>query len=87
MENEPVYKPLSLADWILTLFITFIPLVNIVMLFVWAFDSNTHPSKANWAKARLIWILIALILASIFFGIFGFALFSFMKHTSGTDAF
>jgi len=87
MENEPVYKPLSLSDWMLTLFLTYIPIVNIVMLFVWAFSSDTHPSKANWAKAKLIWILIGFMIAIIVIGIFGLAIFSFMNNSGGSDAF
>jgi len=48
----------SVGQWMLTLFITFIPLLNIIMLAVWAFGSSTHPEKANWAKAMLYWFLI-----------------------------
>ncbi|MDR2586344.1 MAG: hypothetical protein LBC84_09070 [Prevotellaceae bacterium] len=51
-------KPVSTGNWMLTFLIMAIPLVNFVMLFVWAFGSNTPPSKANWAKASLLWMLI-----------------------------
>jgi hypothetical protein len=40
-----------------------IPLINIIMLFVWAFGGGAQASKANWAKASLIWIVISIILA------------------------
>lgn len=50
--------PVSVGEWMLTLFLTFIPLVNLIMLLVWAFSSSTSPSKANWAKAALLWMLI-----------------------------
>jgi hypothetical protein len=87
MENEQTYRPLSLADWMITLLITFIPLVNVIMLFVWAFGNDTHPSKANWAKANLIWMLIGIILFIIFISIFGLALFSLMKNSGGGEVF
>ncbi len=48
----------SVGQWMLTLFIAFIPIVNIIALLVWAFGSSTHPEKANWAKAALIWMVI-----------------------------
>ena len=48
----------SVGQWMLTLFLTFIPLVGIIMLFVWAFGSSAHPEKSNWAKAMLIWAAI-----------------------------
>jgi len=50
--------PVSVGNWMLTLLLTFIPLVNIVMMLIWAFSSSTPPSKANWAKAALLWMVI-----------------------------
>lgn len=78
MIDEPVQqeRPLSVGDWMLTLFLTAIPILGIIMLFVWAFGSNTPTSKANWAKAALIWILIITVLYGVIFAIFGVAMFS-----------
>lgn len=55
-------QTISLGNWMLTLFLTFIPVVNIIMLIVWAVSSNTPPSKANWARAALLWIAIFFVL-------------------------
>lgn len=55
-------SPVSLGDWIVTLLILWIPLVNIIMLFVWGFSDGTHPSKRNFCRAYLIWILIGIVL-------------------------
>ena len=44
------------------------------MLLIWAFDSETALSKKNWAKARLIWILIGFAVFAIFFALFGAAM-------------
>ncbi|MDQ1350299.1 MAG: hypothetical protein QG657_600 [Acidobacteriota bacterium] len=57
----------SLGEWMITMLIAAIPLVNIIMLFVWGFGSNTNPSKANWAKATLIWCVIAIVLYFLVF--------------------
>lgn len=65
-ENAPV----SLGNWMLTLLLTFIPLVNLIMLLVWAFSSSTPPSKANWAKAALLWMVIFFAI-SILLALFG----------------
>lgn len=62
MDNEEV----SLGNWLLTMLLMIIPIVNIVMLFVWAFGGNTAKSKSNWAKAQLIWMLITIVLSIIF---------------------
>lgn len=56
-------EPVSLGEWMLTLFLTFIPLVNLIALLVWAFSSSTPPSKQNWARATLLWMIIATVFA------------------------
>jgi hypothetical protein len=60
--------PVSVGDWMLTMLICIIPLVNIVMLFVWAFSAETNTSKANWAKASLIWMAIGIVIGIFVFG-------------------
>ncbi|RPH36263.1 hypothetical protein EHM92_04805 [bacterium] len=66
----------------ITILLSAIPIVNIVMLFVWAFGSSTNPSKANWAKATLIWMVIGIALAIIFVVVIGTAIFSGMESSS-----
>lgn len=70
MENRNNY-PVSTGNWVITLLITAIPLVNIVMLFVWAFSSETNASKSNWAKASLIWLAIVLGIYIVIIALFG----------------
>lgn len=64
---------LSTKDWLITLIITAIPVVNIVMFFVWAFGDGSNPNKANWAKASLLLMVILaglyILLVVIIFGI------------------
>ena len=62
--------PVTFGNWMLTLFLTFIPVVNIIMLLVWAFSSSTPASKANWAKAALLWMVIFIVI-SMLFGVLG----------------
>ncbi len=63
----------TLGDWLITLLIAAIPLVGFIMLFVWAFGSNTNINKANWAKATLIWLAVIVVLNLLFFLIVGVA--------------
>ncbi|EGJ72006.1 hypothetical protein Bcop_1818 [Bacteroides coprosuis DSM 18011] len=58
----------SIGNWIVTMLIMIIPLVNIIMLFVWSFSSSTPKSKANWAKASLIFMAIGFVLMIAFWG-------------------
>ncbi|MDU0202883.1 MULTISPECIES: hypothetical protein [Paenibacillus] len=62
-QHAPV---LSVKDWMITILLMAIPIVNIVLLFVWAFSKNENPSKSNYAKASLIWAAIGLVLYLIF---------------------
>lgn len=63
-QNSPV---IGIGEWVITLLIMAIPLVNIVMLLVWGFSRETNPSKANWAKAALIWMAIGIVLYLLLF--------------------
>jgi hypothetical protein len=56
----------SIGEWIITFILMAIPLVNIIMIFVWAFGGNARPSKANWAKASLVLFAIGIVLSIIF---------------------
>ncbi len=57
---------MSVKDWLITLIITAIPLVGFIMLFVWGFGSNVPATKANWAKAVLIFYAIMIVLYFVF---------------------
>ena len=80
--SQPAAESMSVKDWFLTLLITYIPLVGLVMLFVWAFDSNTNVNKKNFAKASLLWMLVGIALALIIFVLFMGAFLSLLG-TSG----
>ncbi|NCC71966.1 MAG: hypothetical protein EOM06_01095 [Sphingobacteriia bacterium] len=77
MEEITNRPAVTTGDWVLTMLITAIPIVGIIMLFVWAFSSGTNPSKANWAKAALIWMVIGIVIVILFSWIFGTAFLSF----------
>jgi hypothetical protein len=58
----------SVGDWIITLLIMSIPIVNFIALIYWAASSSSGPIKGNFAKAALIWIVIIIAFYSMFFG-------------------
>lgn len=67
--QNQVYQPMeekvpvmSVGEWMVTLLILIIPIVNIIMLFVWGFGGGVNKTKANYCKASLIWVAIGLIL-------------------------
>ncbi|MCF8229637.1 MAG: hypothetical protein K9G58_00995 [Bacteroidales bacterium] len=73
-QNQGQSPVVTVGDWFVTLLIMIIPLVNLIMLFVWGFGSSTNPNKANWAKASLIWLAISIVIWIIIGVIFGAAM-------------
>ncbi len=76
MENSSNQVSVKTGEWVVTFLIASIPFVGFIMLFVWAFGSGTNESKANWAKATLVWFAIIIGIYVLFALIFGAALFS-----------
>lgn len=56
----------SVGSWMLTLFVCGIPVIGVIYLLVLAFGSGAAPSKRNFARAALIWTLIALAVTVVF---------------------
>jgi len=69
--QQATETPVSVGDWMLTLLVLAIPLVGIIMYFVWAFGNTTSKSKANFCKASLIWTGIGVGLYIFFLIVFG----------------
>jgi hypothetical protein len=80
MENLTNQVPVKTGEWVIIFLITAIPLVGFIMLFVWAFGNSTNNSKANWAKATLIWIAIIIGIYFLFGLIFSVALLSLFNQ-------
>lgn len=51
-------SPMTVGRWMITLIVLMIPIVNIVMMLVWAFGSGNE-CRSNYSKALLIFILIS----------------------------
>jgi len=68
VENKNLSSVMSLKEWIITIIISYIPLVGLIMLFVWAFSSSgINENKKNWAKALLIIQVISLVLVILIY--------------------
>tara|TARA_B110000438_G_C15686553_1_gene594825 strand:- start:124 stop:936 length:813 start_codon:yes stop_codon:yes gene_type:complete len=62
-----INKRMMVGDWLITFLITVIPIVNIIMVIIWAFGSNGNIHRKEWAKAILIWFAIILALYLVIF--------------------
>lgn len=61
--NGSENRPVSVGNWIITFILLAIPLVNLVMLIIWAAGGTTHPSKRTFAQAYFVLLLIIICLA------------------------
>ena len=62
-ETEPI---MTVKNWVITMLILMIPIINIIMLFVWAFGDGMIKTKSNFAKAQLLIMLILTVLGFLF---------------------
>lgn len=60
------YEPITTKGFIGIMFLMLIPLVNLLLLLVWAFGGCRKVNKQNFAKAMLVWMLIGVGLLIIF---------------------
>jgi len=72
----------GVGGWILTYIVMGLPVVNIVMLLVWAFGNKTKadPTFRNWARSVLVIALISIVLSVVLLIIAGPVLFEMLKQ-------
>lgn len=61
------YEPISIGTFLLVLLVSAIPVVNIIVMIVWAVSSQKVNLK-NYAIAMLIWYAISIVLLILFWG-------------------
>ena len=82
--NVNLEEHVSVGGWVGRMFLMMIPIVNIVLLFVWAFGDTKQYSLKTWAKAELIMVAIGIgigILFVILLVAFGFNFLNFLKSS------
>lgn len=80
IESSDKYEIMSVKDWVITLLLLVIPIVNIILLFVWAFSGDTNENKKNYCKAQLIMLAIILGINIIIAIITGISMLSLMRY-------
>ncbi|HWB59532.1 MAG TPA: hypothetical protein VG733_08570 [Chthoniobacteraceae bacterium] len=65
MENTE-NKPVSIGNWLVTFILLAIPFVNIVMVILWVCGVGGQPSKSNFFRAYLIFLVIIVGIAAAF---------------------
>lgn len=78
----------GLGSWLLTTFLLFIPVVNIIYLLVLAFGGSVSVAKKNFARASLIWAVVGIVLsivAAILLASAGVSFFNELSNTYSTE--
>jgi len=87
MNNEEISTStqpeiISTGEWVLYMLLFSIPLINLILLCIWAFGNQSNPTKTNFGRAGLIWAAILIVFYILFwFVIFG--MFSPGMHQGG----
>lgn len=84
--NPDTYKdnrPISLFEWMITMLILSVPLLNFIMLFVWAFGGERNETKVNFARAVLLWMLIGIVIMLLFMS----TIVGTLREFGGLDTF
>lgn len=66
---QPAAGIMSVGQYLGMFLLQMIPLVNIILLFVWSFDSSVNPNKKNLARALLILSAIGIVFSFLAGGI------------------
>ena len=53
-------RPMTVGDWMLTLLVLAIPIVNLIMYLVWALSGTGNINRRNFCRASIYWFLIIL---------------------------
>jgi heme/copper-type cytochrome/quinol oxidase subunit 2 len=64
MSDQEERNYISVGSWMGMLFVTAIPVVGLLMIFVWAF-SGENESRKNYFRAILSWMLIVVALCVV----------------------
>lgn len=78
--QAPVSAGMSVGQFIITMILAGIPILGFILLIKWSFFDKNNPTKANFAKALLIFTVIALVLSFLVYGAF---LKSMMNYMGG----
>jgi len=73
----------SVGSWMLTILLAGIPLFGLVYILILAFGSGRSASKKNWARATLVWGIIASILVLVLYAALGASVLGMVPSNAG----
>jgi heme/copper-type cytochrome/quinol oxidase subunit 2 len=66
--SETGEKAISVVNWLGTILVAFVPLINIIVLFYWSLGRDIDPNRRNFSRAGLIVIgILTVLILSVFY--------------------
>ncbi|MHC4580698.1 MAG: hypothetical protein ACYS14_04525 [Planctomycetota bacterium] len=59
-------SPMSVGEWMITLLVLAIPLVNLIMYLYWALSTSGNVNRKNFCIASILWFFIVMGIAMVF---------------------
>jgi heme/copper-type cytochrome/quinol oxidase subunit 2 len=76
---EKDLKILSVGDWMITILFYIIPVVNLIMMAIWAFSSRGNIHRRNLSRALLLWWIIILVAYVVAMTVAGFTILDIFR--------
>ena len=73
----------SVGSWMLTILLAGLPVFGLVYILILAFGSGRSASKKNWARATLVWGIIASVLVLVLYAVMGASLLALSYSNAG----
>lgn len=68
--EAPLSPAMRMVDWLIVLIICVLPVVNVIVLIIWALDNKGNPNRKSFSQAMLLLFAVEILLMSMFFGYF-----------------
>lgn len=68
-------RTLGTGEWMITLLLFLLPLVNIILMAVFAFSANGNIHRRNFARACLLWLILLLLGYAVAMTVAGYTIF------------
>ena len=63
-------RPMTTGDWFFTMLLLTIPVVNFILLIIWACGVGNR-NRVTYCRASILWVLIGLLLYLVLFVVLG----------------
>ena len=73
----------SVGSWMLTILLAGLPIFGLVYILILAFGSGRSASKKNWARATLVWGIIASVLVLVLYVALGASVLAVVSSNAG----